>query len=65
MNTLKGDTAVVQVKCPVCGEMVDVPDDALPGELIEHECGALLEVVVENGEIKLKIAEDVGEDWGE
>jgi alpha-aminoadipate carrier protein LysW len=56
---------MVQVKCPVCGEMVEVPDDALPGELIEHECGALLEVVVENGEIKLKLADDVGEDWGE
>jgi alpha-aminoadipate carrier protein LysW len=56
---------MVKVKCPVCGEMVDIPEDVLPGELIEHDCGALLEVVFENGEIKLRIAEDVGEDWGE
>ncbi len=56
---------MVKVKCPVCGEEVEVPDDALPGEIIEHDCGAVLEVVRENGEIKLKLFEEVGEDWGE
>lgn len=53
------------VKCPICGGEVNVPDDALPGELIEHECGITLEVIVEGKSIKLKPLEGVREDWGE
>ena len=55
------------LKCPICGGDVDVPDDALPGELFEHEeCGAQLELEVgESGEMRLKQAEEVSEDWGE
>jgi len=52
-------------KCPVCGGDVEVPDDALSGELIDHECGITLEVVVEDGSIKLRPLEGVREDWGE
>lgn len=55
------------LRCPICGGDIEVPDDALPGELFEHEeCGAQLELEVdENGEMKLKQAEEVSEDWGE
>jgi alpha-aminoadipate carrier protein LysW len=56
---------MVTVRCPVCGEPVEVPEDSMPGEIIEHDCGAVLEVVKVNGSIKLRLFEDVGEDWGE
>jgi alpha-aminoadipate carrier protein LysW len=51
-------------RCPLCGGNVKVPDDALPGEIIEHSCGATLEVHSNNGSIILKLA-DIEEDWGE
>ena len=52
--------------CPVCNGSLEIPEDALPGELFEHgECGAQLELFVENGSMGLKIAEEVAEDWGE
>ncbi|AEE93772.1 lysine biosynthesis protein LysW [Acidianus hospitalis W1] len=56
---------MVTLKCPVCGGQVNVEDDALPGEIIEHDCGAQLEVYKENGKLALRLAEQVGEDWGE
>lgn len=52
-------------KCPICGGVVTLPDDVMPGEIIDHDCGVSLEVVLEGKEIKLKPFEDVGEDWGE
>ena len=55
------------MQCPVCSGSVSVPDDALSGELFEHaECGAQLELVVDDaGNMSLKVAEEVSEDWGE
>ena len=54
------------LKCPVCGGDVEVPDDVMPGELIDHDCGVTLEVVKkEDGTIELRPFEGVGEDWGE
>ncbi|MEM0362868.1 MAG: alpha-aminoadipate/glutamate carrier protein LysW/ArgW [Sulfolobaceae archaeon] len=53
------------LKCPICSGDVSVDDDALPGELVEHECGAQLEVVKQNGKLSLRLAEQIGEDWGE
>jgi len=54
------------LKCPVCGSPVEVPDDAMPGELIDHDCGVTLEVVKkDDGSFELKPFEGVGEDWGE
>jgi alpha-aminoadipate carrier protein LysW len=55
----------LQLKCPVCGLPVSVPDDAVPGELVDHECGVALEVIVDGGRILLKPFESAGEDWGE
>jgi alpha-aminoadipate carrier protein LysW len=54
-----------QTKCPICGGIVELPDDVMAGEIIEHECGVSLEVVIDNNTIKLKPYEGVGEDWGE
>jgi len=57
---------VPRLRCPVCGGEVEVPDDAMPGELVEHDCGAVLEVVVgEDGSIALRPFEGLQEDWGE
>ncbi|MEM1881068.1 MAG: sulfonate ABC transporter, partial [Sulfolobales archaeon] len=47
------------IKCPICGGEVEVPDDALPGELIDHDCGITLEVVSEGGSVKLRPLEGV------
>jgi alpha-aminoadipate carrier protein LysW len=55
----------MMLKCPICGGSVEVPDDALPGELIDHDCGVTLEVVNDGGAIKLRPLEGVREDWGE
>jgi alpha-aminoadipate carrier protein LysW len=54
-----------QAKCPICGGVVELPDDVMNGEIIEHECGVSLEVIIENNNIKLQPYEGVGEDWGE
>ena len=57
----------MQLTCPVCGGKVEVPDDAIPGEILEHEdCGIQLEFYVdENNSPKLRILDDIVEDWGE
>ncbi len=53
------------LECPVCGLPVEVPDDAVDGEVLEHECGSMLEVVRRNGVLELRPLEGVQEDWGE
>lgn len=54
-----------EAKCPVCGGSISLPDDVVAGEIVEHDCGVSLEVVVEGEKVKLKPFEDIGEDWGE
>jgi alpha-aminoadipate carrier protein LysW len=44
---------------------MEVPGDALDGEVFEHECGAMLEVVRRDGSLSLRPLEGVQEDWGE
>ena len=56
---------MVIVKCPVCGGDVQLPDDVIAGEIVEHDCGVTLEVVIDNNVVKVKPFEGVGEDWGE
>ncbi|HIQ55566.1 MAG TPA: sulfonate ABC transporter [Pyrodictium sp.] len=53
------------VTCPICGGEVELVDDVMDGEIIEHECGATLVVRIENGNIKLEEFQGVEEDWGE
>ncbi len=57
---------MVSVKCPVCGGEVQLPDDVIAGEIVEHDCGVTLEVIVDdNNTVKVKPFEGVSEDWGE
>ncbi len=53
------------VECPVCGLRVRIPEDALPGEIIEHDCGAVLEIVESGGTLQVRVFEGDMEDWGE
>ena len=59
------ERAVHRLECPVCGLPIDVPEDALDGEVLEHECGAMVEVVRDGGRLSLRPLEGVQEDWGE
>jgi len=54
-------------RCPECDAEIDVPDDAISGEIVScPDCGLDLEVKFdESGSISLKPAEIEGEDWGE
>ncbi|MEB3773964.1 MAG: sulfonate ABC transporter [Desulfurococcales archaeon] len=52
-------------RCPVCGLEVRLGDDYMPGELIEHDCGAVLEVVKGPSGLGVRLFEGSMEDWGE
>ncbi len=54
-----------KARCPICGFDVELDDNVVEGELIDHDCGVTLEVVVEGDNLSLKPFEGVGEDWGE
>lgn len=57
----------MKTKCEECGGGIQVPDDAMAGEIVNcPDCGLDYEVLsIDGGEVKLKPAEAVGEDWGE
>ncbi|HDP94501.1 MAG TPA: lysine biosynthesis protein LysW [Candidatus Aminicenantes bacterium] len=53
------------VECPVCGGGLDLPEDAVQGELITcPECNSELELVTVSP-LKLEEAPGEAEDWGE
>ena len=62
-----GVGSMVEARCPVCGGVVELPSDVVAGEIVEHECGVTLEVILDetNKQPKLKPFEGIGEDWGE
>lgn len=57
----------MKVTCPECSGNIDVPDDAVTGEIVScPDCGMAFEVSdIGPSGVSLKIAESVGEDWGE
>ncbi len=57
----------MNTKCKICGEKIGVPEDSMVGELIEcPSCGMNFEIVsTVEGNVEIKPAENVGEDWGE
>ena len=55
----------LKAKCPVCGLDIELPSDIMDGELIEHDCGAMLEVKLSNGRITIVEFNESIEDWGE
>ncbi len=54
-------------KCSECDGDIEIPDDALDGEIVScPDCGEEYEVSFnQEKEIRLKKAEVVAEDWGE
>jgi alpha-aminoadipate/glutamate carrier protein LysW len=57
----------VKTHCTECDAEVKVPDDAIIGEIVScPDCGQELEIVeIKNCNVKVKVAEVEGEDWGE
>lgn len=57
----------MKTKCRDCDGSIEVPDDAMVGELVTcPDCGVDYEVeAIGAGHVSLKVAETVGEDWGE
>ncbi len=58
---------MVKVTCPDCEAEIDVPDDAMVGEIVScPDCGLDLEVEkIEDGKVQLKRIVIEKEDWGE
>jgi alpha-aminoadipate/glutamate carrier protein LysW len=57
----------VNTSCKECGANLDVPSDAIVGEIVScKDCSSEYEVAeISSGNVLLKPAEQVGEDWGE
>ena len=55
----------MEVRCPICGLPVRLPEDVMEGEVIEHECGATLEVRRSGGGLRLVPLDGIVDDWGE
>ena len=54
-------------ECQDCGADINVPDDALVGEIVTcPDCGGEFEISSKTQHtVDLKLAESVGEDWGQ
>jgi len=57
----------LKTSCAECGAGIAVPNDAIVGEIVScKDCSSEYEVAeISNGNVLLKAAEQVGEDWGE
>ncbi|MCX8204790.1 MAG: alpha-aminoadipate/glutamate carrier protein LysW/ArgW [Candidatus Nezhaarchaeota archaeon] len=56
----------MRTKCPECDGEIEVPSDAVSGEIVScPDCGQEYEVEVVKGRPELKVAERLKEDWGE
>lgn len=55
------------MNCSECERELNVPDDAVKGEILTcPDCGTDFEIAsISDGKVDLKVAEKVGEDWGE
>lgn len=60
---------VLKRDCQECGATIEVDEDSIPGEIVScPDCGTEYEVISidpKSGLLELKVAEEVGEDWGE
>jgi len=57
--------SLLKLVCPKCGLPLEIEDDVLDGELVEHDCGTIFEVKKVNGVLKLDEFNEPMEDWGE
>ena len=57
----------MNTSCKECGAALSVPNDAIVGEIVScKDCSSEYEVAeIGSGNVLLKAAEQVGEDWGE
>ena len=57
----------MNTSCAECGANLAVPNDAIVGELVScKDCSQEYEVAeISGGNVLLKPAEQIGEDWGE
>ncbi len=57
----------MNTNCKECGAEMAVPNDAIVGEIVScKDCSSEYEVAeISSGNVLLKPAEQVGEDWGE
>jgi alpha-aminoadipate carrier protein LysW len=57
----------MKVNCKECDKELNVPNDAVKGEIVTcPDCGSDFEIVnIADSKVELKPAEKVGEDWGE
>jgi alpha-aminoadipate carrier protein LysW len=64
---LEEETYALRTGCRECDGAIEVPDDAMPGELVTcPDCGVDYEVeTMSEHHVSLKVAETAGEDWGE
>jgi len=53
--------------CAECGAGIEVPNDAIVGEIVScKDCSSEYEVAeMSNSTVLLRPAEQIGEDWGE
>ncbi|HXY56313.1 MAG TPA: alpha-aminoadipate/glutamate carrier protein LysW/ArgW [Nitrososphaerales archaeon] len=57
----------MNTSCKECGAELTIPNDAIVGEIVScKDCSSEYEVAeISSGNVLLKPAEQVGEDWGE
>jgi len=57
----------LNTSCKECGAELTIPNDAIVGEIVScKDCSSEYEVAeISSGNVLLKPAEQVGEDWGE
>jgi alpha-aminoadipate/glutamate carrier protein LysW len=55
-----------KVECQECGADINLPADAVVGEIVTcPDCGGDFEIASKGEKVELKPAETVGEDWGQ
>lgn len=58
-------TTAVTIECPECGAIITLARAPIAGEVIRcNDCGAELEVI-ETDPLRVELAPEVEEDWGE
>jgi alpha-aminoadipate carrier protein LysW len=59
-------TTATAVECVLCGTEVTVPAGSEPGDIVScRGCGQELEVMELTPAIRLELAPEIEEDWGE
>lgn len=58
--------AMASIVCPECDANIEAPSDSVSGEILAcPDCGQSYEIRSSDGNLTLKPAEAIGEDWGQ